>query len=158
MTKDEIVQKLALLSEELAESNLRSWERIVSFYKGFIENPMGDILPGNSYDTVNLALYNLVKDFSKTDKAKLFRAGQSVYDLMISTADNHGLRFGELFVRVAFDGDHIVVQYETAGPITDNENPNIIERRFCNLDDDLMHVLQPLLDLLWNETRGKKNG
>jgi hypothetical protein len=156
MNANDIQQKLSLLPEGIAESNLQSWEEVVSSYRDFVDNPIDSILPDNIYDKVFLVVYNFIKVFSKTEQAKLFRAGKSVYDLMISTADEHGLRFGDLFVRVTFEGCYIVVQYETTGPITENEDPNIIERRSCNLDDDLMIVLQPLLNLLWNETRGKK--
>ena len=154
---DNINQKLALLPEGIAESNLLSWEEIVSFYKGFVENPMDDILPGNFYDKVFYKLFNLVKDFSETEQAKLFRAGQSVYDLMISTADKRGLNYGEYFVRVAFAKEIILIQYETAGPISDDENPNIHEGYSCNLNDDLIPVLHPLLNRLWDDTRGRKN-
>ena len=157
MAKDEITQKLALLSEGIVESNLRSWERIVSFYKSCTDNPIGDILPENFYDRVFLVISNLVNVFSKTEQAKLYRAGQSVYDLMISTADKHGLHHGDYFVRVTFEREIIFIQYETVGPIGDAENPNIYERYSCSLDDNLMTVLQTLLNRLWDETRGKKN-
>ena len=157
MLNGEVSQKLALLPEGIAERNLVSWKEIISFYKGFVNNPIGDTLPGNFYDKVFSVLFNLVKDFSKTKQAKLFRAGQSVYDLMISTADKHGLKYGEYFVRVTFEKENIFIQYETVGPISDDVNPNIHERYSCSIDDDLKAILQPLLNRLWNETRGKKN-
>src|SRR3990172_5779622 len=153
MPNDEINQKLALLPEGIAESNLRSWAEIVLFYKGFADNPMGDILPGNFLDKFFFVLFKLVKDFSKTEQAKMFRAGQSVYDLMISTADKHGLKYGEYFVRVTFEKENTHIQYETAGPISIDNNPNIRERYSCNMDDDLIPGLQPLLNRLWDETR-----
>ena len=154
---DDISQKLALLPEGIVESNLHSWEKIVSFYKGFVDNPIGDILPENFHDKILHKLFVLVNNISKTEQAKLFRAGQSVYDLMISTADKHGLKYGEYFVRVTFDKEFIHIQFETVGPISDGENRNIYKRYSCNLDNDLMPVLQPLLDRLWDETRGRKN-
>lgn len=157
MTKDDITQKLALLPGGVTEGNLHSWEDVALFYKGFIDNPLGDTLPDNFYDKVFPVLYKLVNDFSKTEQAKLYRAGQSVYDLMISTADKHGLKSGEPFVRIFFRGEVLIIQYEINGPITGDENLNVYERKSCRLENDLMSILQPMLNRLWDETRGKKN-
>jgi hypothetical protein len=52
MPHDDISQELALLPEGIAESNLNSWEKIVSFYKGFVDNPIGDILPESFHDKI----------------------------------------------------------------------------------------------------------
>lgn len=157
MTSDDITRKLALLPEGIAESNLQSWENVVSFYKSQIDYPIGNILPNNFYDKALLVIYDLVRDFSKTRQAKLFRAGQSVNDLLISTANKHELMVGDLFIRTTFDESHIIIQYEVGSPITIDEDPTIIKGISGDLSDNLMLALQPLLNLLWNETRGKKN-
>ena len=158
MTNDDIAQKLALLPEGIAEKNLRSWEPVVTHYKEFAEHPFGDILPNNFYDIAFPAIYKLVKDLSNSEQAKLFRGGTSVYDLFISTANEHGIKIGDRFVSVTFRANNkIIIQYEIASPITLEENPNVIKRVYCEAEDNLMLELQPMLDLLWNETRGKKN-
>ena len=158
MNNDDIAQKLALLPEGIAERNLQSWEPVVSHFKEFAEHPFGDILPNNFQDKAFPAIYKLVKDFSNTEQAKLFRGGTSVYDLFISTADKHGLKIGERFVSVTFRAAHkIIIKYEIASPITLEENPNVIKQVYCKVDDNLILELQPFLNILWDETRGKKN-
>jgi hypothetical protein len=158
MMNDDIAQKLALLPEGIAERNLQLWEPVVSHYKEWAEHPLGDILPNNFLDKAFPAIYKLVKDFSSTEQAKLFRGGTSVDDLFISTADKHGLKVGDRFVSVTFRATNkIIIKYEIASPITLEENPNVIKRVYCEVDDNLMLELQPFLNILWNETRGKEN-
>lgn len=156
MTNDDIAQKLALLPDGIADKNLRSWEPVVLHYKEFAEHPFGDILPNNFYDKAFPAIYKLVKDFSNTEQAKLFRDGTAVYDLFISTLDEHGLKVGDRFVSVTFNASNIIIKYEIASPITLEENPNVIKRVNCRAEDNLILELQPFLDILWDETRGKK--
>ena len=157
MTNDDIAQKLALLPEEIAERNLQSWEPVVLHYKELAEHPFGDILPNNFQDKAFPAIYKLVKDFSNTEQAKLFRGGTSVHDLLISTADEHGLRVGDRLVSVTLGAaNKIIIKFEIASPITLEENPNVIKRVYCEADDNLMLELQLFLNMLWNETRGKK--
>ena len=157
MTKDDFAQRLALLPEGMAESNLESWKKQVQFFRSFADNSLVEILPESSIGIALIKISELVKELSMNEQANLFRAGQSVYDLMISTADRHGLRAGEHFVRVSFERGSIVIQYEIAGPLTDGVNLNISERALCSVEDNLMLKLQPFLDRLWNETREKKN-
>jgi len=157
MKNDDIAQKLSLLPEGIADSNFQSWKGVVSFYKSQTDHPIGDILPDNFHDKALSAIYALVKDFVNTEQAKMFRGGTSVNDLFISTADKHGLKVGDLFVRVTFTASNIIIQYEIGSPITLDENPNVIKRVSCGVSDNLMSALQPLLNLLWDETRGKKN-
>lgn len=157
MTNDDIAKKLALLPKGIAESNLRSWDDVVSFYKFQIDHPISDILPDNFHDKALSAMYGLAKDFAKTAQAKLFRGGTSINDLFISTADKHGLKVGDRFVRVTFTASKIIIQCEIGSPITLDEDPNVIKRVSCEANDNLMSAIQPLLNLLWDETRGKKN-
>lgn len=156
MNVDGIQQRLALVPQGLRESNIESWKKMVEFFEGYadMEISISELLPkfGHGYSKI----YELVREFSINEQAKLFRAGQSVYDLLISTTDRHGLKSGEPFVRVFLRGEALFIQYEIGGPITDdNENPNVQERKSCNSEDDLMPILQPMLDRLWNETREK---
>jgi hypothetical protein len=155
MNKDDIKQKLALLPEGIAEANRQSWEKVVSFYKHQTAHP-SDIPQKSFYNKALLSIHNLVKDLSNAETAKLFRSGTSVNDLMISTADKHGLRVGDPLVRVTFSGGYIIIQYEISSPITMDENPNIIKKISCDPNENLMVTLQPLLDILWDETRGNK--
>ena len=158
MTNNNIAQKLALLPEGVAERNLQSWEPVVLHYKELAEHPFGDILPNNFQDKAFPAIYKLVKDFSDTEQAKLFRGGTSVDDLFISAADKRGLKVGDRFVSVTFRAaNKIIIKYEIASPITLEENPNVIKRVYCEADDNLMLELQPFLNTLWDGTRGKKN-
>jgi hypothetical protein len=158
MINNDIAQKLALLPEGITERNLQSWEPVVLHYKELAEHPFGEILPNNFQDKAFPAIYELVKDFSNMEQAKLFQGGTSVHDLLISTADEHGLSVGDLLVSVTLGATNkIIIKYEIASPITLDENPNVIKRAYCEADDNLMLELQPMLDLLWDETRGKKN-
>ena len=157
MTKDDVAQKLVLLPEGMVERNLASWEKQVEFFRSFADSSLFELLPESFIGSAQKKIFELVRELSMSEHAKLFRAGQSVYDLMISTADRHGLKAGEHFVRVSFERKSIVIQYEIAGPLTDGVNRNISERTYCSAEDNLMLKLQPFLDRLWNETRGKKN-
>jgi len=157
MNTDDIQQKLALLPEGIAENNLDSWKKIVRFYKEFIDYSEDYFLLEYPMYKFLFPIYNLVKEISMTQQAKLFRAGQSMYDLVISTAEKHGLKLGDHSIRVFIDAKLITIQYDVGSPLFDGDNPNIYESHSCNPNDNLMVVLQPLLNRLWEETRGKKN-
>ena len=158
MMNADITQKLALLPEGIAERNLQSWGPVILHYKELAEHPFGDILPNNFRDKAFPAIYKLVKDFSNTEQAKLFRGGTSVHDLLISTADEHGVRVGDHLICVTLGAaNKIIIKLEIASPITLEENPDVIKRVYCEADDNLMCKLQPFLNILWDETRGKKN-
>lgn len=141
MTNDEIIQRLAILPERLAEENIQSWQHIVKFFKLMTAHP------GTSR---SMPMLDLVQRLSESEQAKLFRAGASVLDLMISTKEKHGLEKGDAYICVGLgDGDLAEVGYFTATA----EKAEV----FACKNDEIMFVLQPLLDRLWNETRGKKN-
>lgn len=141
MNKDEIAQRLAPLPKELVEKNIVSWDTVVLRYERFSEN---------EYDEWIFPVFDLVKKKANTEQAKLFRAGTTLYSLMISTAEKHGLQDGEPFALV-FTERNIKpsVSYWSG-------DTKVIEKTL-NPEDDWLFVLQPLLDRLWNETRGKKN-
>ena len=157
MTNDDIVQKLSLLPKGIAENNLASWEKIVQFYKKFVDDSEHHFPLENPMHKALIPIYNLVKEISTTEQAKLFRAGQSMYDLVISTAEQHGLKPGDHSIRVLNDAEFIIIQYDVGSLLFDGDNPNIYESHTCNPGDNLMIVLQPLLSKLWNETQDKKN-
>ena len=114
MTKDDVAQKLVLLPEGMVERNLASWEKQVEFFRSFADSSLFELLPESFIGSAQKKIFELVRELSMSEHAKLFRAGQSVYDLMISTADRHGLKAGEHFVRVSFERKSIVIQYEIA--------------------------------------------
>jgi hypothetical protein len=157
MTKDEITKNLDLVPKEVVESNLDSWKSTALFYKEYIDSPLNELLSEISWRKTFTPIYNSVKNILTTEQAKLFRAGHTVYELLISTANEHGLKSGEHYIRIASEGGFIIIQYEIMGSITDDGNPKAYESIVCTLQDDLMPALQPLLTRLWNETRGKEN-
>lgn len=155
MTKDEITQRLALVPKGIVENNLDSWKSTSSFYKGYVDSPINEGLVEGSWRKAFTPIYNLLKYFSTTEQAKLFKAGHSGYELIISTANEHGLKRGDHYIRIISKDGFITIQYEIAGSITDDANPKVYESTVCNLQDDLMPALQPFLTRLWSETRGK---
>jgi len=138
---DDIASKLASLPEGLVEENIQSWQHVAKLYELFTS------LQGNR--SQQMPLYDLVQTLCKSEQAKLFRAGVSVNVLMISTKEKNGLEKGDAYIFVAANLDNIEAGYFTA---TAHEAEVIT----CK-NDEIMPILQPLLDRLWNETRGKKN-
>jgi hypothetical protein len=148
MTKYDIAQKLALLPEGMPERNLQSWKEMVEYF-GRIPVSEGE------YSPQLFGIHEILDVFLVSEQAKLFKAGKSLYDLIISTADGQEPKNGEPFLRIYYAGG-LMARYEINSSIKDK---NLIthERKSCNLEDDVMTNLQPMLDLLWSETRGKKN-
>jgi hypothetical protein len=141
MTNDDITQKLSLLPEGLAEENLRTWQHIVRLFE-FYTSPDG----GSQLKPV----LDLVKVLSTSSQAKLFRAGASLYFLMISTNEKHGLEQGDAYIGVSLENDDSFDVYYFAATAQEAET-------FHSNKDEIMPTLQPLLNRLWTETRGKKN-
>ena len=140
MTNDDIDKKLALLPEGLEEENIKSWENVLRFYK------MAASLPSNSWLT---PMVDMIQAVINSGQQKLFRAGLQLYTLIISVKEEHGLEKGDHHIRVDIDNKNsIEVWYGT--------NSNDAER--ISFDGNKITLeLQPFLDKLWNETRGKKN-
>jgi hypothetical protein len=140
MTTEDITQKLALLPAGLAEKNIKSWENVLQFYK------MAASLPSNSWLT---PMVNMIQTVIDSGQHKLFQAGLQLYTLIVSAKEEYGLDSGEHHIRVDIDNNNsIEVWYGTSS--TDSETL-IFDGNKITLE------LQPFLDKLWNETRGKKN-
>ncbi len=140
MNVDNIQQRLALLPDGWAEENAQSWQKAVEYYQRIVfDQP----------DSKFKYLLNLTQAIAKSDQAKLFRTYPSIWTLIISTSSmKEEPRYGELFIVVGVKDD-----YSThVGYYGINET---IESIHCK-NDEIISALQPLLDRLWNETRGKK--
>jgi hypothetical protein len=141
---EDIRQKLTALPEGLAEKNIKSWEYVVLNYKNIIENnePVNQGL---------LPVFKLAKRISTSEQAKLFRAGTSLYSLLISTAEKHGLKDGEPFIAIdTWRSRSPKVEYWQG-------NNRVAESALCDSADSLAMALQPFLERLWSETRDKEN-
>jgi hypothetical protein len=136
------IQKLAQLPEELIEKNIESWKYVVSRYDSFIK----DNEPVNQGF---LPVFELAKMIVASELAKLFRAGTSLYSLLISTAEKHGLRDGEPFVAIDAwrNKSPRILYYRGQVKVTESDP--------CETIEVLFESLQPFLERLWSETKGK---
>ena len=141
---EDIVQKTTLLSEELIEKNLVSWQSVISRYEGFIK----DNEPVNQGF---LPVFGVAKKIAMSELAKLFRAGTSLYSLLISTAEEHGLRDSEPFVAIDAwrNRNPRILYYHGQVKVTESDP--------CESTDILFECLQPFLERLWSETRGENH-
>ena len=141
MTNEEIARKLALLPEGLAEENFQTWQRVLEGNHELSSFP--------SYSQVLVPMIDWISEFIKSEQTKLFRAGLPGLTLMISTKEKHGLEKDDPYVFIDIDdSDAMIVGYCN----TSQE----LESHSCK-NSEVMSEVQPLLDRLWNETRGKKN-
>ena len=159
MNNDDITQKLALLPEGLAESNVQSWNNVVEFFGGPIDVVIAEYFPYTS------EMHEIAIAFSMSEQAKLFRAEGQVYNtLIISTADRQERKIGEPYLRVFIGRGFLTVRYEINEPYAAKEKSNMNIRIMGSVEDEVMTLseenimttLQPMLNLLWDETRGKK--
>ncbi len=134
------------ISEELAQKNLESWGWVTEFYEDFISLPNGKYVG---------PLQRLVKLLAKSEQAKFFRAGQSLWHLMISTAEKHGLSEDDPFVYVTLDFELMDDKpaYKNM-KVGFNRGRNEIESQTCS-EEEIMTTIEPFLQRLWNETRGQ---
>lgn len=141
MNIDDIQQKLALLPEGLAEENIQSWQSAIQYYQSHTSYPNYSFL---------LPLLSLTQKFSKSEQVKLFRTDFSLGTLMISTSTKDG--FGKENPLITVD-----IKNEGAPDIYYFTCPGEWDDVITCKNEDIMSVMQPFLDRLWNETRGKKN-
>ena len=144
MTNDDITQKLALLPEGLAEENLRTWQLALEMYQLLCSRP--------EYSQVLMPVFEWAKRFSQSEQAKLFRTGVPGLYLIISTKEKHGLEHRDPYIAIDVDD-------ENPGMVVISYSPNDTEatENFTCRNDEIMSVLEPLLDRLWDETRGKED-
>ena len=91
MNNDDIAQKLALLPEGLAEENVRSWQHVVQFC---------ELVLSRSINFQWQHLLELIQKLSASEQTKLYRGGLSLYTLMISTKEKHGLEKEDAYIYV----------------------------------------------------------
>ena len=110
MNNQDITQKLGLLPEGLAKRNVHSWKDTVEFFERPVESMIGEHFPySNLVGKVALAVL-------KSEQAKLFKAGEQAYSLIISTADEQELKIGEPFLNVDVDRGFLTVRYDINEP------------------------------------------
>jgi uncharacterized protein (TIGR02996 family) len=130
----------APIPDWLVDRNTASWKSLIGLFEQLFQGP----------DLAFLApLLHLVRKLAESETAKLFRGGQSMYTLIISTAPKHGLELGDPFVAVSltqggrFELDH---RDTTGGKITSGQS--------CG-EEDLLTQLGQTLARLWSSTRGR---
>ena len=136
MTNDEISRNIALLPESLIQENTQSWQHITKLFELYARNPR------------YRPFLDLVKTLSGSMQSKLFRAGASALLLMISTKEKNGLDYGDPYVYVEVRDENTA----EVGYCWDTTE----SKHFICKDDEILPVILPLLDTLWNETRGKQ--
>jgi hypothetical protein len=95
-------------------------------------------------------MIDLIQYILNSDQQKLFQAGLQLYTLIISTKEEYGLEKGDAYIVINLaDNDSADIGYFAATA----EHPDI----FTCKNTEAISVLQPLLERLSNETRGKKN-
>jgi hypothetical protein len=132
----------SIMSDELSQLNLDSWREMLAYYEDFVQHPDWKRL---------YPILRVVQRLSSSEASKRFRAGQSLWHLIISTAPKHGLEENEPFVVVTLNGDtqQLLIEYwdKTCG--------SILEKYICN-EDDVMSYLHPVLNRLWENTKGQR--
>jgi uncharacterized protein YjbI with pentapeptide repeats len=122
----------------LAERNLDSWKEIIAFYEDFVAEPGWLRL---------MPLLRLVRHIAASEQARCFRAGQSLYHLVISTAPWYGLTDDDPSVVVTLDpkGRFEISYLDRSG--------HTLAKQVCE-EDHGVAVIDPILARLWDETRG----
>ena len=126
-----------------AAVNQETWNSMVRFYED-------EFLPMQHWQYL-APLCRLVKKIAASDRAKKFRAGQSLVTLCISTTPYHGLKEEDPSVCV-----------EALRPVKD-EAPRFeitywqaigqcAEKHVCD-EENVLEVLDTLLDKLWRATK-----
>lgn len=141
MTNNDIAQKLTLLPEGLAEENFETWQRVLEWNQELTSFP--------EYAQVLTPMIDFITGFLKSEQTKLFRAGLPGLTLMISTKEKHGLEKDDPYVFIDInDGSSMIVGYCDASQKSESQS--------CK-NNEVISAVQPFLNRLWNETRGKKN-
>jgi len=94
-------------------------------------------------------LLDLVENISKLEEAKLFRVKPSAWMLVISTTTKEDQDYGDFFIVVGLKDE------DTTNVVCGR--PTEIAYSVVCKSNEIVSTLQPLLDRLRNETRGKKN-
>jgi hypothetical protein len=124
-------------------TNSASWRFIVAFFQERTSNPYLEYLR---------PIHELVERLAASGYADRFRAGQSLYSLMISTAPYHGLNPDDPYVfvgTVGYHSDLFRVEY-CSGELQDD----LVEERCCKADE-LWPNVTALIERLWDDTQGR---
>jgi len=121
--------------------NPSSWRWIVAFFERVTAGPFGARW---------LPLLRLVQQLADSPYANDFRAGQSLYSLLISTKSENGLEATDPYIFVNADANSELVRLEYWRC---EERDGLAESHNCN-EAELLDNLKPLLARLWNETKG----
>ena len=130
------------MSDELTRSNLESWREMVSYYEDFVRHTDWEWLQ---------PLLRVVRKLAASHMAEKFRAGQSLWHLIISTAPKWGLDENEPFIAMTLIGKSPQLKIE----YWEKTGGRVLEKHTCG-EDDVMPFLQPVLDRLWEGTRGQR--
>jgi hypothetical protein len=117
----------------LAERNISSWREVIAFYQDFF---------GDS-DWVSHQL-RLVRHLAESEYAMSFRAGTSLWFLLISTSIRHGLKRDAPYISVITcdRGTRFSLEYCSGGVAE--------QHQICDEAEVLLH-LKPILTRLWND-------
>ena len=140
MTNDDFAQKLVLLPEGLAEENIQSWQRAMRVYQLFVSD--------HAHSEFKYLL-DLVESVLQLEDAKLFRVYPDKDLLILSTTTKEDRDYGDFFIVVGLRDEDTT----DIGCYTPKES---VESVICK-SSEIFPTLEPFLDRLWNETRGKKN-
>jgi len=140
MTNNHIAQKLALLPKGLEEENIQSWQDAVREYQWYVSNRA---------HSEPKYLLDLVESILQSEDAKLFRVYPDKDLLILSTTTEEDRDYGNFFIVVRFID-------ENTTEIGCYRPTETVKSVVCK-SNEILPTLQPFLDRLWNETRGKKN-
>jgi len=140
MTNDDITQKLALLPKGLEEENIQSWQDAMQYYQ---------MLVFDHADSRFKYLLDLVEGVLQLEDAKLFRVYPDKDLLILSTTTKEDRGYGDFFIVIG-------LRDENTTDVGCYRPTKAVESVVCK-SNEILPTLQPLLDRLWNETRGKKN-
>ncbi len=134
------------MSDELAHFNTKSWRKVLDYYEMIAQDLDGDRLS---------PLLGVVRALFTSDVAKQFRAGHRHEALIISTAPHkkgwNRLEDDEPLVVVTLDKrtKMLLIEYQDRG------NGRPFGRYMCS-ERECMSYLHPVLNRLWEDTRGRR--
>jgi len=130
--------KKATVTPELAKRNIDSWQKLITFYNKF-SMPLWEWLT---------PLITLVERIAESEYARLFRGGQSIYHLIISTKEHHGLEADDHCVAVLIEKNHPMwIEYHIGY--------EVVACQTCDNGCDVWRIVETYLARLWYETKAK---
>ena len=139
MDQFEVAEKLANLSIEQIKRNQESWMDVEKLFREFsvISYSQKEVAP----------VYELMKSVIATDLVKLFRAGHSMWTLMISTEPEERFSSHQPFIAIEVESDFVQIKYmHTKGNV-------VLQKETCGVNVNGLEILAPYFERLWNETK-----